>query len=126
MVTCEWMIVCKVVERAQDGETSLIGVFGRLAADELPAVVSPIVAAFRLRGEPNEPFEIQIEVMDTDGSPLQGSGVLSHRIPGYGAWDSHVSLAPLTVRSFGLYKIVVRLNRLAANTMLLQVEQVVH
>ncbi len=123
---CEWLILCRDVQKHPDGGQSLMGVFGRLAADEIPVSADPVVAAFRLRGEPNERFEVQVELQNSEGHSLRGSDVLAHRIPGYGVWDSHVTLSPLTLPTFGTYRVVLRLNHAIVKTTLLQLEKIVH
>ena len=77
-------------------------------------------------GEPNEEFQLQIDVEKPDGSSLLGSPVLSHRLPGYGAWDSWLAFRPIPLHAIGPYRFVLKLNLLPSAAVLLPVEQVVH
>lgn len=124
---CEWLILCSSVDKSRsEAGLSLIGVIGRVAVDTLPSETSPMVAAFRIVGVPNEQFELQIEVCGPDGDPLMGSPVLSHRLPGYGAWDSSLALGVLRVFAIGPHTVRLKVNRTVIGSVLLPVEQVVH
>ena len=126
-MTCEWLVLCHGVDpNPKHGGLTLIGVIGRLAVDAVPTKSPPIAAAFRILGDPNEEFRLQIDVEGPDGAPLLGSDVLSHRLPGYGAWDSWLVFRPIPLHTIGRYKFVLKLNLRSAATVLLPVEQFVH
>ena len=120
------MILCNGTEPAPLGGYSLVGVMGRTVTESVPTKIEPLVAAFRLRGAPREEFQIQVDVFAPDDTPLRGSETLFHRMPPIGVWDSHVTLSPLTFRSFGTYRVVLKVNLNVIKTTQLNIEQLVH
>lgn len=125
-VTCEWLILCQAVEQVPNRGDSLIRLFGRAMIEEVPGVVDPLVAAFRIRGAPAKAFTVSIEVFEPDGSSLLGTPTLAHRIPRLGAWDGSFTLGPLQLPTFGVYRVVLNINGVASTTTVLTVEQFVH
>jgi hypothetical protein len=108
------MLLCQELDLSRvPGTPSMIGAISALVADELPTRIDPIVAAFRLVGEPNEHATLSLIVQDESGADVKGQP-LSLRLPPHGVCDTHISLAPIKIAAFGKYSVALRLDGVEA------------
>jgi len=108
-LTCEWMVICEEYDGRAPGNPSIIGMISALVTDTVPARIEQLVAAFRLVGHPDEHATISLVVQDESGADVKGHPQ-SLRLPGVGVCDAHISLAPIELKSFGKYSVVLRLD----------------
>ncbi len=104
MVLCEELDLSRV-----SGNPSIIGMISALVCDTLPVRIDPLLAAFRLVGAPDEHATISLIVQDESGADVKGHP-LSLRLPKVGMCDAHISLAPIEIKTFGKYSVVLRLD----------------
>lgn len=111
---CEWMVLCEEFDMSRaPGMPSIIGTISALVADTTPVRIDPLVAAFRLVGAPDEHATISLIIQDESGADVKGHP-LSLRLPRNGVCDTHISLAPIEIPTFGKYSVVLRLDGLDA------------
>jgi hypothetical protein len=80
-----------------------------LVTETVPAKIEQLVAAFRLVGQPDEHATISLVIQDESGADVKGHPQ-SLRLPKLGICDTHISLAPIELKSFGKYSVVLRLD----------------
>jgi uncharacterized protein DUF6941 len=107
---CEWMVLCEEFDLSRvSGNPSIIGMISALVSDTLPVRIDPLLAAFRLVGDPDEHATLSLVVQDESGTVVKGHP-LSLRLPKVGLCDAHISLAPIEIKTFGKYSVVLRLD----------------
>jgi hypothetical protein len=108
------MVLCEEFELSHvSGNPSIIGMISALVSDTLPVRIDPLVAAFRLVGNPDEHATLSLVVQDETGAVVKGHP-LSLRLPKVGLCETHISLAPIEIKSFGKYSVVLRLDGIDA------------
>jgi hypothetical protein len=111
---CEWMVLCEEFDLSRvSGNPSILGMISALVADTLPVRIDPLLAAFRLVGDPDEHATIALIVQNEAGGDVKGHP-LSLRLPKHGVCETHISLAPIEIQAFGKYSVVLRLDGLDA------------
>lgn len=108
------MVLCEEFELSRvSGNPSIIGMISALVSDTLPVRIDPLVAAFRLVGNADEHATLSLVVQDETGAVVKGHP-LSLRLPNIGLCETHISLAPIEITSFGKYSVVLRLDGIDA------------
>src|SRR5262245_36259209 len=104
-VTCEWLVLCEEYDGRAPGNPAIIGMISALVTETVPARIEQLVAAFRLVGHPDEHATISLVIQDESGTDVKGHPQ-SLRLPRLGVCDAHISLAPIELKSFGKYSVV--------------------
>ena len=104
------MVLCEEFDASRvSTNPSIIGMISALVSDTLPVRIDPLIAAFRLVGDPDEHATLALVVQDQSGAVVKGHP-LSLRLPKLGLCDAHISLAPIEIKTFGKYSVVLRLD----------------
>jgi len=102
MVECDWAVLCDYAFLDSGGKMCLIGIFDRIFAKTVPAIHPHAALAIQLRGDPNEPASVRIEIIRPTGASLarvEGSGVMSVQ----GGAGLQLNLSPLQLPDYGAY-----------------------
>jgi len=108
------MVLCQEVDLSRvPGTPSIIGMVSALVTDTMPVRIDPLMAAFRLVGQPDEHASIALIVQDESRADVKGHP-LSLRLPKSGICDAHISLSPIEISAYGKYSVVLRLDGVEA------------
>ena len=102
MAECEWAVICDYAFLDARGKMCLIGVFDSIFAKKVPAIHPQACLVVQLRGKPNEPLLIRIEIIRPTGASLRrvdASGQMSES----GGAGLQLNLAPIQLPDWGEY-----------------------
>lgn len=118
MARIEFAHLCDYALISSDGKLSVLGIFSGINVVAIPAVHAGMYLAFELTartGDLGRPFDLRIEVVDTDGKPLlrmERRGVVQGQVKAGedGRHPEVVRLPPLPIAKAGPHAVNIFLN----------------
>ena len=110
MAECDWAILCDTAFQDITRKACLIGIFDRINATELPAVLNHATFVAKVLGSPGESFTFRVEVARETGTPIVTVDGPQTVMADSGSHDIFVNFVSVPFPEFGTYSLNVYIN----------------